>query len=331
MKKKVILAFLSVVLVIALTATPVLAQEPDKGPKAGPFQELWDAVAGLQEQLDEAVSTLQGQIDEIVSDLDQLIDDIDSIVQGKVDAAIATLLIDWSQITGVPPDLDDGDDVGPGDGHSLNAADSVPVDAVYVNNDGEVGIGTMSPSEKLEVDGNVKVSGKLDVDGGVTAANFSYSSAKTKYKAIAASAFIPADSSLSWTLHDTVGTYIYLSSGQSMYANVDLPDGVTVTELRCWLYDNDDNDPSNYVRVYLRRQPLNSPDFNQETMASVETSGDVPNTNVLEKYDSSVSYGTVDNSLYKYSLKFHSPGAISAGSNCRLHSCRIKYTTSSPL
>jgi len=46
-----------------------------------------------------------------------------------------------------------------GDGHSLDAADGDPVDAVYVDNEGNVGIGTTSPGEKLEVAGTAMVSG----------------------------------------------------------------------------------------------------------------------------------------------------------------------------
>jgi len=38
---------------------------------------------------------------------------------------------------------------------------------LYVNNAGNVGIGTTSPGEKLEVDGNIKVSGNLDIGGSV--------------------------------------------------------------------------------------------------------------------------------------------------------------------
>ena len=105
MKKRIMLVLLTTLLVFTLVGPPVFAKDPDKGAQGVPFQELQDA-------LDEAMSTLQGQIDEVVSDLDQLVGDIDSIVQGKVDEAIAALSIHWSQITGVPADLTDGDDVG---------------------------------------------------------------------------------------------------------------------------------------------------------------------------------------------------------------------------
>ena len=43
------------------------------------------------------------------------------------------------------------------DGHSLDAADGDPVDAVLVDNDGDVGIGTTSPSARLDVRGTMQV------------------------------------------------------------------------------------------------------------------------------------------------------------------------------
>jgi hypothetical protein len=63
--------------------------------------------------------------------------------------------VDWTRLKGVPGGLADGvDDVGgAGDGHSLDAADGDPVDAVYVDNEGYVGLGTSSPTERLHLTG----------------------------------------------------------------------------------------------------------------------------------------------------------------------------------
>ena len=47
------------------------------------------------------------------------------------------------------------------DGHSLDAADGTPTDVVFVDNNGNVGIGTLTPTEKLWVEGNMGVNGEL--------------------------------------------------------------------------------------------------------------------------------------------------------------------------
>ena len=56
---------------------------------------------------------------------------------------------------------------GLGDGHSLDAADGAPVDVVYVDNSGKVGVGTTSPAEKLHVVGDIR----LDSGGDIAFAN----------------------------------------------------------------------------------------------------------------------------------------------------------------
>jgi hypothetical protein len=63
--------------------------------------------------------------------------------------------VDWTKLKGIPSGFADGLDAvgGSGDGHSLDAADGVPVDAVYVDNDGNVGVGTASPSARLHLTG----------------------------------------------------------------------------------------------------------------------------------------------------------------------------------
>jgi hypothetical protein len=56
--------------------------------------------------------------------------------------------VDWTRLKSVPAGFADGtDDVGPGDGHSLDADDGSPVDALYVDSEGRVGIGTMTPAQ----------------------------------------------------------------------------------------------------------------------------------------------------------------------------------------
>ncbi len=61
--------------------------------------------------------------------------------------------VDWTKLKNVPAGFADGtDDVGgAGDGYSLDAADGDPVDVVYVNDDGKVGLGTTEPEVLLHV------------------------------------------------------------------------------------------------------------------------------------------------------------------------------------
>ncbi len=74
--------------------------------------------------------------------------------------------VDWTKLKGIPGGFADGaDDVGgAGDGHSLDAADGDPLDVVFVSNAGNVGMGTLSPGEKLDVDGSVNLAGYLKMD-----------------------------------------------------------------------------------------------------------------------------------------------------------------------
>lgn len=64
----------------------------------------------------------------------------------------------WSQLTGVPAGFADGiDNVGTVDGHSLDAADGSPTDAVFVDNTGRVAINLAAPPSPQ---------GRLHVRGG---------------------------------------------------------------------------------------------------------------------------------------------------------------------
>jgi hypothetical protein len=68
------------------------------------------------------------------------------IANGPIDLAAGTTM------AGVPLAVESS-----GDGYSLDAADGDPVDAIYVDNEGRVGIGTTVPMNTLSVDGTVKI------------------------------------------------------------------------------------------------------------------------------------------------------------------------------
>jgi len=80
--------------------------------------------------------------------------------------------VDWTKLKSVPAGFADGtDDAGEGDGHSLDAADGSPVDALYVDNDGDVGIGTTTPYAQVEVAGGTNADAQFRSvrTGGATA------------------------------------------------------------------------------------------------------------------------------------------------------------------
>jgi hypothetical protein len=61
--------------------------------------------------------------------------------------------VDWTMLKNVPSGFADGTDNtgGAGDGHSLDAVDGDPIDAVYVDAEGRVGIGAVSAYHQLVV------------------------------------------------------------------------------------------------------------------------------------------------------------------------------------
>jgi hypothetical protein len=61
--------------------------------------------------------------------------------------------VDWTRLKNVPGGFADGIDNDSGDGYSLDASDGSPVDAVYVDEAGNVGIGTTDPQGPVHIYG----------------------------------------------------------------------------------------------------------------------------------------------------------------------------------
>ena len=166
------------------------------------------------------------------------------------------------------------------DRNSLDAADGNPPDALFVDNDGDVGIGTTSPSEKLDVSGNVYVGGDISWE------------TRTGYISISAGDFEPRYSS-----------YDYLNTGLSLhnndnnsdfyYTSPQLPHGATITNVTFYW-----NDTSSIRggRCALTRHDFN---WNQDSMVNIWSDGD---SGAGSTYDNSISYATIDNSQYGYFL-----------------------------
>ena len=81
-----------------------------------------------------------------------------------------TILSPRCELTPVPYALFALNSGGPADGHSLDAADGNPTDALYVDDEGKVGIGTKKPDAKLEV----RLDGGSDTPGHAQAIRLGY-------------------------------------------------------------------------------------------------------------------------------------------------------------
>ena len=87
-------------------------------------------------------------------------------------------LVAGSNITITPNDADNTITIsasggGAGDGHSLDAADGDPVDVVFVDNDGDVGVGTTNPGTTLHVKSSKP-------EGAIITSNFGSNAVSTK-------------------------------------------------------------------------------------------------------------------------------------------------------
>lgn len=161
-----------------------------------------------------------------------------------------------------------------------------------------VGIGTNDPQAKLHV------AGDLRVDGNLTWAT------KTGYVAVAAAAFHPARSGLSYTNTGASLTALYVNS--QFYAPVQLPNGATITRLT-WAGLNPYDGAWGQVKLYR----CNLAGTINE-MASVDSS-----LSGAPQHDDTISYATVDNSQYQYYLRMELSGAWG-------YSAIIRYTWTKP-
>jgi hypothetical protein len=107
--------------------------------------------------------------------------------------------VDWTKLKGVPAGFADGvDDVGAGDGSSLDAADGNPTDVVYVDNDGRVGVGTKTPAVDLDVVGTLRITSDATTPFEVKGTGSTY--AKVEAGTGASAGIVLRNSSREWDL-----------------------------------------------------------------------------------------------------------------------------------
>ena len=177
---------------------------------------------------------------------------------------------------------------------------------------GNVGIGTTTPTERLQVTGNIMIPAAND---------YLYATAKTNYMSVSAASFT-SDASLAYFTAKTGSTsnFCYISGGtlgSIAYSSVgiNLPHDAVITGITASIYDNDATYDSR-IRLYRLQPGLAT------AVASTAFTAGASATN------QSVSTGaiavTVDNQNYYYQLTWDTTQGL--GNTMRLYGIYITYT-----
>ena len=174
---------------------------------------------------------------------------------------------------------------------------------VVVNDNGKVGIGTANPSEKLEVSGNLKVTGSVKLN------------TTTRYLTIGAGAFTPWQSQFT-DYHKERETLFGLTGEQTMvvFATINLPHGATVTDFSATVTDTS----SSRDIVVI---------FESDNIYFACTSSGTPGVTTLTPI--TATPGIVDNSNYTYFVRATWVTPLEGNMGLKLHKVKITYTIDS--
>jgi hypothetical protein len=210
------------------------------------------------------------------------------------------------------------------------AADSISLstsgaERARIDSSGNFGIGTTTPTEKLDVNGNARVTGDLVVDGKI-------SSSGTKSLVVGADE-VTAQPNSDLNIH-YAGLYAYINSssgtGYPSYMHIPLkhiPDDAYVTGISCTIYDNSTTAQMAFGVFEVSTSGSSNTKVGwcySGSSGGCATSISYASTSV-NTLSPTVTPFTIDRSNYSYNIAvWTSTGTC--GSNCKLHSCKITYT-----
>lgn len=177
---------------------------------------------------------------------------------------------------------------------------------------GNVGIGTSTPSQKLDVDGG----GSIEVDG-----EYTYETPKTRTISIPINALNQkrnnSSSANAFLIHESYvagyygeSGYCYFSGGTNAVdavatAPIYLPQGAVVTELKVKWFDSNTT-----VNAILSLERIGFNTINNDQMAAISTTGSATSVSGLAtSTDNTILNGTIDNTNYSYYVKMFSKEA----------------------
>jgi hypothetical protein len=121
-------------------------------------------------------------------------------------------------------------------------------------NNGNVGIGMVTPSQRLEVAGNAVIQGDLTIQGGITVTG---GSPTTRFLAIPPDAFQAGDNTMAFHRSSVLLNGTTAGGGMTFEAPVYLPHGSTITEFTIFVTDSDGTGASgSNIQTFLLREPL---------------------------------------------------------------------------
>lgn len=180
----------------------------------------------------------------------------------------------------------------------------------YANN--RVGVNTTAPAAALDVAGTVR------------ATDFQLGASRTGNLFIAGSSFV-ADprGDEEWTIDPGNGTANITSTGGAPYERyigtwLNLPDGVTITQVTCYVYDAMANNLSG--TMYLRRRTLSTGGWINLTSLDYSTTG----TPGMVTSSSPLITASVDNAQYAFSLS--STMTANGVMSPTFYGCRVTFT-----
>ncbi len=200
---------------------------------------------------------------------------------------------------------------------------------MVIDNIGNVGIGNSTPSQRLDVFGNVIIPAAND---------YLYAGPKTRYLSIPSAAFTSENAdtydkkfisghlyavSAGGTVNCPLGTASYFE------APVELPQGATVTAVEAYVVDGDANYDISLVQLWRVNSPVGSAFGSATTMAATPaTSGSNPNIQLLS--DNTITNPVIDNQNFYYFVRYGGSycGTGVTAQNIRLARIVVTYNVS---